>query len=147
MIARRFLRRLAASSGGSTAIEFGLLAPAFIAMLLGVLQVGIGLQNYNALRGLSADVARYAMIEQARGDPQTNDQLHDHTVTAGTGSPYLLNSNNLDVTVEDATTPQVAGVKELTLTLTYQIPTLFSAMGLQGPHLSYSRPIFLTEPS
>jgi Flp pilus assembly protein TadG len=147
MIALRSLRPLGASCSGSTAIEFALLAPAFIGMLLGVLQIGIGLQNYNALRGLSADVARYAMIEQARGDPQSNDALHDYTIQAGSGAPYLLNSAALDVTVADAATPQYVGVKELTLTVTYQIPTLFSMMGLNGPHISYSRPIFLTADS
>jgi Flp pilus assembly protein TadG len=146
VIAPRSLRRLAADCGGSTMVEFALLAPAFIAMLLGVLQIGIGLQNYNALRGLSADVARYAMIQQARGNPQSNSQLQTYVTTAGTGAPYLLGSS-LDPHVTDAATPQIAGVKELTLTINYQIPTLFSAMGLQGPSITYTRPIFLTQPT
>lgn len=141
------LRRLRASSSGSTAVEFALLAPAFIAMLLGVLQVGIGMQNYNALRGLSADVARYAMVKQASGDPQSNDQLQTYTATAGAAAPYLLRTADLDATVVDAATQRVTGVKELTLTVSYQIPTLFAAMGLEGPHITYTRPIFLTQSS
>jgi Flp pilus assembly protein TadG len=143
----RLSRRLGASSGGSTSVEFALLAPAFIAMLLGVLQVGIGMQNYNALRGLSADVARYAMVKQAAGNPQTNDQLQTYTAQAGSAAPYLLQTDDLDATVVDAAPQRIVGVKELTLTVTYQIPTLFSAMGLKGPHITYSRPIFLTQAS
>jgi Flp pilus assembly pilin Flp len=146
VIALRSLRRLAADRDGSTMVEFALLAPAFIGMLLGVLQIGIGMQNYNALRGLSADVARYAMIQQARGDPQSNDALKLYAIDAGQGTPYLLN-DSLEPVVTDAATPQVAGVKELTLTINYQIPSLFGMMGIKGPHISYTRPIFLTQAS
>jgi Flp pilus assembly pilin Flp len=146
VIALRSLRRLAADRDGSTMVEFALLAPAFIGMLLGVLQIGIGMQNYNALRGLSADVARYAMIQQARGDPQSNDALKLYAIDAGQGTPYLLN-DSLEPVVTDAAAPQVAGVKELTLTINYQIPSLFGMMGIKGPNISYTRPIFLTQAS
>jgi hypothetical protein len=146
MIALRSPVRLGGDCRGSTMVEFALLAPAFIAMLLGVLQIGLGLQNYNALRGLSADVARYAMIKQSRGDPQSNDQLQTYVTTLGTGAPYLLDSS-LDPHVADATTQRIAGVRELTLTINYRIPTLFSAMGLRGPLITYKRPIFLTQPA
>jgi Flp pilus assembly protein TadG len=146
MTALCILRRLKPHRAGSTAVEFALLAPAFIAMLLGVLQVGVGMQNYNALRGLSADIARYAMIQQARGNPQSNDALQTYAVSAGRASPYLLRSS-LQAVVTTKATPQVVGVTELTLDLTYQIPSLFTPLGLKGPSISYSRPIFLTTPS
>ena len=41
---------LAADSRGSVAVEFAMLAPAFFLMLFGVLQVGLGLQNYNDVK-------------------------------------------------------------------------------------------------
>ncbi len=56
------LARLFRQRKGSATIEFGLVAPAIIVMIMGVLQVGIAVQNYNALRGVSSEVSRYAMI-------------------------------------------------------------------------------------
>ena len=60
----RLFKRLAHDLQGSVAIEFALIGPVFLTMFLGVLQIGIGMQNYNALRGISADVARYAVVKK-----------------------------------------------------------------------------------
>ena len=144
MISPRTLRRLARDRRGAVAIEFALLAPAFIIMLFGVLQVGIGLQNYNAMRSLSADVARYAMIEHAKGTVMSNTALTTWAKDHGTGAPYLLIAENLDVTIVPAATPQISGATELTLTIEYQIPSVLSSMGLEGPEIDYVRPIFVS---
>ena len=108
MISPRTLRRLGGDLRGAVAVEFALLAPAFIVMLFGVLQVGIGLQNYNAMRSLSADVARYAMIEHAKGTVMSNTALTTYAENLGSGPPYLLIPENLDVTIAPAATPQEA---------------------------------------
>jgi hypothetical protein len=139
---RPFLRRLAGDCRGAALVEFALLVPAFIVMLFGVLQVGIALQNYNAMRSLSADVARYAMIQQARGTIMSNSALETYAEDLGEGAPYLL-SNDLDVDIAPATTPQISDATELTLTLEYQIPSVLDTMGLEGPEINYQRPIFL----
>jgi len=39
----------------------------------------------------------------------------------------------------------VTGAVELKLRINYRIPTLFDSMGVRGPALSYTRPVFLTE--
>jgi Flp pilus assembly protein TadG len=52
------LRALCQDQRGAVAIEFALIGPAFIALLLGVLQIGVALQSYNAIRNVSADIAR-----------------------------------------------------------------------------------------
>ena len=54
------LQRLRRNSDGSAVVEFAMLGGLFIAMLLGVFQVGIAMQSYNAMRSMTADVARYA---------------------------------------------------------------------------------------
>ena len=136
-------RRLVADSSGATIVEFALLAPAFIVMLLGVMQVGIGLQNYNALRNVSADVARHAMVEYARGNELNNDELETYAKSAGDGAPYLLTGNRLTVDVATVDAPRVTGATELTLSMTYTIPSVISSMGLEGPTIEFSRPIFL----
>jgi Flp pilus assembly protein TadG len=136
------LRRLAAERRGAVIVEFALLAPAFIIMLFGVLQVGIGLQNYNAMRSLSADVARYAMIQDARGTTKSNTALETYAEGLGSGPPYLL-GDDLEVTVTPAATPQINGATELRLTIENRIPSLLDSMGLEGPQIDYERPIFL----
>ena len=141
----RFIRGFRDDERGATAIEFALLAPAFITMLFGVLQVGIGLQNYNALRNVSADVARYAMVQYARGNELSPAELQTYTDQAGSGPPYLLQPGGLDVTVAPAGVQRVANATELTLTLTYQIPSILAGLGLEGPQIDYERPIFLTD--
>ena len=140
-----FLRRLRDDTSGTAILEFGLLGPAFIAMLLGVLQVGIGLQNYNAMRNLSADVARYAMIQYSTGNRLNNEQLRSYAVAHGQGAPYLLNGDSMTAAVTTAGTQRVSGAVELNLRINYVIPTLFDSMGMRGPSLNYTRPIFLTE--
>jgi Flp pilus assembly protein TadG len=141
------IRRLRRDGKGAVAIEFALVGPAFIVMLLGVLQVGIALQNYNALRNVSADVARYAMVQSSTGNNLSNSQLRDIAISTARGAPYLLTSSRMNATVTTATTQRVAGATELTLNVTYQIPTLLDSMGLRGPYITYSRPIFLTDNS
>lgn len=141
-----FLRRLRDDATGTAILEFALLGPAFIAMLLGVLQVGIGLQNYNAMRNLSADVARYAMIQYSTGNQLNNEQIRGYAVASGQGAPYLLNGDRLVAAVTTPATQRVSGATELKLQINYRIPTLFDSMGLRGPTLTYTRPIFLTQP-
>jgi Flp pilus assembly protein TadG len=136
------LNRLLLRRDGAAAVEFGILAPVIITMLLGVLQVGIAVQNYNALRGVSADVTRYAMIQYATGNKLSNSQMTDYTRSVAQSAPYLLNSL-MNVSITDATTPQVSGVKEKTLTIEYQIPSIVASLGLSGPYITYSRPLFL----
>lgn len=136
--------RLKADARGAVAIEFALLGPAFIVMLLGVLQVGIGLQNYNALRNTSADVARYAMVQYSTGNRLSNSQLRSIALSTARRAPYLLQSERMSVTVTNAATQRVSGATELTLTINYRIPSLLSSMGLEGPLITYTRPVFLT---
>ena len=145
MTRARFIRGFRADERGATAIEFALLAPAFITMLFGVLQVGIGLQSYNALRNVSADVARYTMVEYARGNELSETELETYVDQAGGGPPYLLSPGELDVDVTVVAVPRVANATEWTLTLTYQIPSILAGMGLEGPKIDYVRPIFLTD--
>jgi Flp pilus assembly protein TadG len=146
MTLRNLARRLLADASGAVALEFALVGPALIIMLMGVMQVGIGMQNYNALRNVSAEVARYAMVQYATGNNLTNDQLNAYVYNVGEGAPYLLKGDSLVAQVTDAATQRVTGATEKTLTMTYQIPSLLDSLGLHGPSISYTRPLFLTTP-
>ncbi len=84
---RQFLNRLRRENTGVAAIEFALIGPAFIVMILGVLQVGMGLQSYNALRNLSADVARYSMVQYQTGNALSNSQIRSWARNHAQGPP------------------------------------------------------------
>ncbi len=141
---RRFLTRLRHDIGGVAAIEFALIGPAFIVMILGVLQVGMGMQGYNALRNLSADVARYSMVQYQTGNALSNSQIRAWARNHAQGSPYLLDPDRLEVTVADAPTQRVTGARELDITVTYQATSVLEFIDIEGPTMDFHRPIFLT---
>ncbi|MGN6496295.1 MAG: TadE/TadG family type IV pilus assembly protein [Tsuneonella sp.] len=137
--------KLAADPRGSVVVEFALLAPVFLLLLFGVLQVGVGLQNYNALRNASADVARYAMVQYATGNKLSDSQLESYSVALGRSSPYLLNNSSFTAEISTPAVQRVAGASEKTLLVTYQVDSLAPGLGLNGPYVRYSRPIFVTK--
>jgi Flp pilus assembly protein TadG len=136
---RAFLSHLRSNSDGTTAVEFALLAPVFFAALLGVVQAGWGFQNYSAMRQLSADTARYMIVNTT----VDNSTVGTTFTTAAASAPYVLSSGN--VTVTDATTQRFTGVREKTITVTAQVTSLFSWMGVKAPAMSYSQPVFVPE--
>lgn len=112
-------------------------------MLLGVLQIGIGMQNYNALRGVAADVCREVAVEFQKSNALSNSQIQSLTRASAIQAPYLLDGNSLDVSVVDAATQRVTGAREMTLTITYTVPSVLSIIGLNPFDIGYSRPIFV----
>jgi len=115
----------------------------FIALLIGVFQIGIALQSYNAMRSVSADVARYATVQYQTDNNITNDQIEDFAISRAVQAPYLMNSQAITITAADAGVQRVAGAREITLTLQYQVPTVINMFGWQSPTLSFARPIFV----
>ena len=140
---RRFLSRLRYDCSGLSMVEFALLGPVFLIMLLGVLQFGIAMQNYNALRSVSAEVARYAMIQYQTGNTISNNQIRAYAIAEGQGTPYLLRNRQLNALVHNAGTQRVEGARELQLTMSYQIDSILEFAGIEAPFITYSRPIFL----
>ena len=143
----KLLNRLRASEGGSMIVEFALLGPILIVMMFGVLQIGIAMQNYNALRNISADVARYAMVQHQTENYITNSQIKTYAISHAQGAPYLLQNNRLNAVVRDATNQRVAGAREVEIVIGYQIDSLLEFAKINGPFITYSRPIFLIDPA
>ena len=137
------LTRLRHDPKGSVVIEFALIGPAFLTMFLGVLQFGIGMQNYNALRGISADVARYAVINYQTANRLTTSQLEDYTRSVAASPPYGLARGRLTASVSLAAAQRVEGATEYTVALNYSIPSVLGIMGMEDIPLRYSRPIFV----
>ena len=124
--------RLLRERQGSAAIEFALIGPIFITMFMGVLQIGIGMQNYNAMRGISADVARYAVVNYQTANRLSTSQLEDYTRSVAASPPYGLTRGRLTATVSTAATQRVAGATEYSVALTYNVPSVLGIMGKIG---------------
>ncbi len=130
---------------GASAVEFALLAPIFLLMLVGVLQVGMAMQNYNALRGVSADVARYAMVQYQTGNTVSNSQLETWAENQALGAPYMLDQNRINATVTTPGTQRVTGATELQVVMSYQLDNVLGFAGIEFPFVTYTRPIFLLD--
>lgn len=142
-------RALRRDQAGSVAMEFALIGPAMLTMLLGVLQIGIGMQNYNALRSVSAEVARYAVVNAQDAAAQsnmtlrdTNDELETYAQEIATDSPYGLQANKLTVTVTSVPT-RVDGASERSIQLQYNIPSVLGIIGIDSIPITYTRPFFI----
>ena len=135
--------RLLRERQGSAAIEFALIGPIFITMFMGVLQNGIGMQNYNAMRGISADVARYAVVNYQTANKLSTSQLSAYARAVASAPPYGLQASRLIATVQLAPTQRVTGAKEYTIRLQYQVPSFLGMIGIHSIPLDYSRPIFV----
>lgn len=140
---RAFLYRLKSDRCGAAALEFALIGPSLILMLLGIFQVGLGMQNYNALRSATADTARYAVVNYQTSNRLTNAQLEAWARNVATRSPYNLSSDRLLVAVTTPGTQRIAGAAERTITMRYVIPSVVSIMGLGDITINYARPVFL----
>jgi Flp pilus assembly protein TadG len=139
------LRRLRDDRDGSMVVEFALIGPVFIALLLGVLQAGLAMQSTNALRHVAADVGRNVAVQAQNGADLSNNQIRQIAIATAVSAPYLLNSNNISVSVQDAATQRVSGADEIELTLTYDMPSVLSGFGFKfiDTQMTHTRPIFV----
>jgi Flp pilus assembly protein TadG len=90
-------RRIIRSAGGATAVEFALIAPAFLALLLAMFEVGLVLFMETALQTATNQTARLIFTGQAQSQNMTAAQFQ-HKVCSNLGSTF--NCANLYVTVQ-----------------------------------------------
>jgi len=139
---RRSLRRLAADQNGSAIVEFGILAPAILMLFVGILQIGLWMQSYNALRSVAADTGRYVAVEYQKSNQINNLNMalwaRDHAIDT-----YMFQEANISTDVSDAATQSIAGVTEKTLTLNYTMPSIFGIAGIGDIDVTFQRPIFV----
>lgn len=108
------------SERGQTAVEFALVTPLIIVMLLGVVQVGIAFHDYITLTDAARAGARKAVVSRFTGE--TNAQMQQHVRDAAGD----LDQSKLQVTVDDPT-PTVSGS---TITVTAKYPYSIHLLGL-----------------
>lgn len=137
------VRRVVRDSSGSTLVEFALIGPTVMLLMIGALQVAIAMQSYNAIRNVAAETARFAVVEYQRGLAPSTQALEAKARALASATPYMLNSDAFAATVRDAATQRVEGAREMTITVTYTVPTVLPFKQWTSPEIDFSRPIFV----
>ena len=139
------LKRLIGHAGGVAAVEFALVAPLVIGLMMGMFQVSIAMYNYNSLRGAVDETARYAIVQFQKEERDDEQALDTKARAIATSSAYNLDpaklgDNPIVVLLDDS---RVAGALEATITMEYEVPSVARMIGMGDIHLRYSRPVFL----
>ena len=135
-----------AEKRGGVLVEFALLAPIFITLLVGVVQIGLHIQNANAVRNLASDGARFAVIEYQRGQQSPTEIIETWIRSRGVGGRYNLNTDRLGVTVTTQTS-RIPDTIEMNIQITYDAPDFLAFVDGDILQLKYERPVFLLEPT
>lgn len=138
----RRLRTLCGDDSGTTMLEFGILAPAIITLMLGVLQIGLWMQSYNALRSVAADTGRYVTVEYQKSNRISNVNMALWARTHAINN-YMFKSALISTNVTDAAAQPISGVTEKTLTLNYTMTSILGVAGVADIPVSFQRPIFV----
>lgn len=140
-----FFSALRKDNAGATMVEFALLAPVIFGMFLGVLQVGIGMQAYNALRNISADASRYTVVEYQRENDITTTEIETKTKSIASAMPYGLESTRFQARVTRPSTQRVSDAIEYSIEVSYNIRSVIPFFGLEDIPISFTRPIFVID--
>jgi Flp pilus assembly protein TadG len=117
------LLRLARDARGISALEFGLLAPVFIGMIIGVGQMGILFQAQAGLRHAVTEGARYATIYVYNSSGVAMRPTNAQVIAKVTSSKYGLNSAY--ITGPTITSGTSNGATYLDITMSYAVPLDF----------------------
>lgn len=119
-ISRRTSRSLTADDG-QAAVEFAIVVPAILALLLGILQCGIAFSHYVTVTDAARAAARKAVLIRQEG-------LSTSAINAAADAAAPdLNASQLHVAVSDATDPsfqQGGSTVQVTVTYPYSINVL-----------------------
>ena len=94
-ICRKFFK----SSGGAAAVEFAIVAPVFLMMILGMLSGGIYLGAVHSVRQLTSDVARATI---AGADEAERTHIANTYMNANVSSYVFLRPDKLKIIVNDS---------------------------------------------
>lgn len=136
-------RELLSSQSGAVIVEFAILGPLFLMMLLGVLQVGIYLQNFNAVQSLASDSARFVMVEHQKDNALTDEQIRSVLLGMSTNSPYLLDTDRLEIAIDRDGASRVDGAIEIDMELRYTLSDFIPGVELPLSVISYTRSVWV----
>lgn len=133
------LRRLAASHDGASAVEFAIIAPVFILMIVGVLAYGIYFGAANSVQQIAADAARTSIAGLSASERNT---LVTAFIENNAGAYVFIDPDEVDFSIgDDASDPN-----QYKVTVTYdasQLPIWVLPVPMPGKIISYTSTIRL----
>ena len=141
----RKLKPLCRDNSGAALVEFALLGPLLITMMIGVFHMGVYMQNFNAIRSLTSDGARYTMIEYQKGNRLTNQQIEAVLLATAVNAPYNLDTDRITVSARNVATGRVSGAREIDVDIGYTLEDWLPFVKLPATTLTYTRPIFVVD--
>lgn len=142
MICKNF-RALLDDTQGTALVEFALLAPTIFALMFGVLQVGLHMFAYNAVRSVASDTARYTIVEYQKQNKVTPTQIEDKADAYAANPPYGLDTANFIPNVTQQPVSDIAGTNKLILTITYVPANMLGFFNIGSPKITVTRPIYV----
>ncbi len=137
------LKFLGASTAGSATVEFALISPLLITMIMGVVQFGMWMSAYNGLRSAADDAGRYVTVQYQKDTRVTNFEIAKWARERAIKAPYNLDDGAVTTFVADATAQPINGVTEKSLQIVYQMPTILAFAKVPSFKMSYTRPLFV----
>lgn len=128
---------------GSLVVEFGLLAPVFLMLVFGMLQVAFYMQHLNAVQSLASDGARYVMIEYEKNNELSDNQIREVLLSRATSAQYLLDTDRVQITVDRSGASRVTGATEIDLTVSYTLENFIPGVTLPLSVIRYSRSVWV----
>lgn len=137
-----FLHSIARDNRGSVVVEFAMLLPATLTLVLGVIQMGLQMHGYNALRAVAADTARYTIVQFQNKTLLSASQIQEKAEALASNAPYGLDADNL-VVVTTTPASSIAGTKIYSVQLTYQPQSILDFAGVKAPRIVVTRNIYV----
>jgi Flp pilus assembly protein TadG len=141
----KLVRRLYQDRAGTSAMEFALIAPMFIVMMLGVMQIGLWMHGFNGMRAVAAETSRHVTVEYQKDGTMTNSDIEDWAEAEAGASSSILAGGTVTTAVTDDAVQDITGVTKKTLTVNYQLSSFLGMIGIDELNLSFSRPIFVAQ--
>lgn len=133
------LRRLVRDRNGASAVEFAIIAPVFILMIVGVLAYGIYFGAANSVQQIAADAARTSIAGLSATERNT---LVTEFIENNAGGYVFIDPDEVDFTIgDDASDPN-----QYKVTVTYdasRLPIWVLPVPMPGRIISYTSTIRL----
>ncbi len=133
----RLSKKLKSSATGAAAVEFAILAPVLILVIVGIAQLGILFLSNAGLRSAVAEGARYATIFPRPTDSQIRQRISDARFGL---NPARLSTPTIVYGVAD-------GANYADITVSYSVPLDFIFFNLPPVTLTESRRAFIQPPT
>lgn len=79
-------RRLGASEGGATALEFALLAPVFMVLVFAILQLSIAMHHGNSAKWAVERASRHVLVDNSLTQVQIQELIDDYLKAVGSSA-------------------------------------------------------------